>query len=262
MIIQSKLFYYFFLCSFVFLNYDNYPSQPDGVITNASVSPNNIEVNTFFDGTQIVVKAVIARCDNVIIKLEGIDEDMVLNRKAQKVIIWLNVAQVTVKNAPRIYILSCSDKLGNICSNNEQENELLGYNSLKKKIIFESTERLTGIEFEEFIKLKENSGSYKILNNIVMKKDQDGNNILDTTLDIPSTIPSGKYQVIIYSFKDRFLIDKSILDFSVKKVGLPNLITNLSKGSPAFYGILAILLAMSAGIVIGLIFTKKKSNAH
>ena len=262
MIIQSKLFYCLFLCSFVFLCHDIYPAQNDGVISNASISPNNIEVNTFFNGTQVVVNAGIAKCNNVIIKLEGIDEEMVLNRKGQKVIIWLNVAQITIKSALNIYILSCSDKLENICSNTEQENELLGYNSLKKRIIFESTEPLTGIEFEEFIKLKEKSGSYKILNNIVMKKDLYGNNILNTTIDIPSTMPSGKYRVIIYSFKDKYLVDKSVLNFSVKKVGLPNLITNLSKDSPALYGILAILIAMTAGIVIGLIFTKKKSSAH
>jgi uncharacterized protein (TIGR02186 family) len=241
-------------------NLNIYSEQTPGNIKNVQVIPDNIEVGTFFNGLQVKVTAEIPYSNDVIVKLVGKEKEMELNKKGKKGIIWLNLSKVKVENAPSIYILSCTDRLEKICSDEEQEKEMLGYNSLKGRVAFKSDLPLTGIEFDEFIKLKEHSGYYNIDNKARIKSISDGKQFLEATLEIPSFISADDYNVVIYCFKDRNLIDKTIVKLSVEEVGLPLLITNLAKGSPAIYGILAIVVAMIAGGIIGLVFTKKRSN--
>lgn len=246
----------------IFCNEDIYAIPEHNSINNIQVIPAHIKVGTFFNGTQIVVRADIPKCSGVVVKLVGKNEEIVLNKKGKKAFIWLNVAQVTVKDAPSIYILSCSDKLDEICSSEEQEKELLGYNSLKEKVIFESSNTLSGIEFNEFIKFKEHNGYYCINNNALINSASNQNQILKATLDIPSFISADEYSLEIYCFQNGKLIDKSAVNFSVEKVGLPLFITDLAIGSPAIYGMLAIMVALIAGGIIGLIFIKKRKREN
>jgi hypothetical protein len=139
-------------------------------------------------------------------------------------------------------------------------NEMLGYTSLKKKIVFESKLPLTGIEFEEFIKFKEHNGCYSIDKNAKVISDRAGINTLKATLTIPSFISPDDYNVVIYCFEKGYLLDKVVVKLSVEEVGLPLLVRNLANQSPAVYGILAIIIAMIAGSIIGLVFTKKRGK--
>jgi len=258
--IALKFLFYLILSGFIFYTADaqSFPNQKS--ISNPQVIPSNIKVGLFFNGQKVIVTADLPKCSGVILKLVGKDNEMTLNEKGKKTFIWLNVAQVTVKNAPSIYILTSTDKVAKLCSDLDQENELIGYNSLKGKIIFESNLPLSGNEFEEFIKLGEHNGSYSINNKAQIISDSDGKQTLKATLEIPSFISPDDYNVIIYCFKEGFLIDKAAINLSVEEVGLPLFIKNLAKGSPAIYGIMAIIVAMIAGITIGLIFTKKRSS--
>ena len=258
----SKLLIFIILLGLIFCNYNINPTSEQIKINNPRVIPKHIKVGTFFKGLQVRVKAEIPEYSGVVVKLVGKDEEMVLNKKGKKTFIWLNVAQVIVKNAPSIYILACSEELNELCPRVEQKREQLGYNSLKEKVTFESTKPLSGIEFNEFIKLKEHSGYYNINNNAVINSVTDGKHILEATLDIPSFISAGKYNVVIYCFNDGNLIDKAIVSLSIEKVELPLFITNLANGSPAIYGILAIIVAIIAGGIIGLIFIKKRNSEN
>jgi uncharacterized protein (TIGR02186 family) len=229
-------------------------------ITDLRITPSVIEVGTFFNGTQVQVTAALTeRCD-IVVKLVGKDESVVLNKKERKALFWLNTAKDTVKYAPSIYILAFSDALNELSGKEELEKEMLGYNSLQEKILFKSSLPLTGKEFTEFIKLKEHNGCYKIYKGAVIKLDSNGEQVLQAHLDIPSFIPVDDYDILIYCFKNGVLTDKSVINLSVEKVGLPLFISNLANESPSIYGILAIVLAMLAGVMIGMIFNKKRNG--
>jgi hypothetical protein len=88
----------------------------------------------------------------------------------------------------------------------------------------------------------------------------DGRKTLKATIEIPSFISPDEYLIELYCFNAGNLIDKAVLTLSVEEVGLPLFIKNLAMNSPAIYGISAIIVAMIAGSIIGLIFTKKKSR--
>lgn len=235
--------------------------QPE-TITDITVQPDYIDIGAFFKGAKLAISAEVPKSDGVVIELEGKVQDLALNRKGRRAFLWLNVAQLMVKNAPSVYILAASDKLDKICSEQELEEELLGYVALRKKIVFESDQELTGQEFDEFIKMKEDNGSYKIDDGVKIDPVINNRQRVRAILDIPSFIPAGDYEIIIYCFRDGNLFTSASANFLIEEVGLTRLTKKLAFGSPAIYGVSAIIIALAAGIIMGLIFSKKSGGAH
>lgn len=231
-------------------------------IRNFTIIPNHLEIGSFFKGEKIFISANIPACEGVVIELEGRTKDLVLNKKGKRNFLWLNVAQITVKNAPSVYFLASSDKLENICSEDELEKELLGYISLKHQIKFESDAAITDREFDQFIKLKEHNGSYSIHNDVNFDPNSDGAQKVSTTLNIPSFIPAGDYEIFLYCFRNGTLFSQTSTNFLIKEVGLTAFIKTMAFGNPAVYGIFAIIIALAAGIIIGFIFSKRRGGGH
>ena len=254
----SKILYSMFVLAFICCNLVTYSLPKQNSITNPRIIPQQVKVGPFFKGSQAVVTAELPECSGVVVKFIGIDKEIILNEKGKKAFVWLNIAQVTVRNAPSIYILTSTDKLDLLCSAAVQNKEMLGYNSLKDTIIFKSTLPLRGNEFEEFIKFKEHTGCYSTNNNAEIMLNADGRKTLRATIEVPSFISPNEYRIVLYCFYEGNLIDKAELNFSVEEVGLPLFIKNLSTNSPAIYGITSIIVAMIAGGIIGLIFTKRR----
>ncbi len=220
-----------------------------------SVVPDHIRVGTTYHGTEVLFEANIPRCNGVVVKLEGRDNEVTLNRKGRVAVLWLNVAQVIVKNAPQAYILAASDKLANICSREMQQRLGLGLESLRKRITFESEKPLIGSEFEEFLRLNEHSGLYNTNIQIELKPAAGDREELSVTLPIPSVMPPGEYVIQLYCFEHGSLMQKTEAQLSIEKVGLPLLISTLAQEHAALYGIAAIIIAMMAGITMGVVFS-------
>jgi uncharacterized protein (TIGR02186 family) len=224
---------------------------------NLSVAPDHIRVGAFFHGTKLHVTGEIPRCRGVAIKLEGKESEVRLNRKGKVAVIWLNVAQVTAENAPQVYILAASDHLANICSPQERTRLRLGFESLRKRITFESDESLTGLEFEEFVKLKEHLRTYDVDTRIDVGPAGESRQRISAVLPIPSAMPPGEYMVRVYCFERGNLIQDAEVQLLVEKVGLPHVMTTLAYKHPAVYGILAVVIAMTAGLGMGIIFSSR-----
>ena len=246
----------------IFYCHDLQAGENSENVKNFKINPDYIDIGAFFDGAQVTVSAEIPECDGVVIELEGKIQDIVLNKKGKKAFLWLNVAQMTVKNAPSVYIIDSSDKLNKICSVQELEKELIGYAALKHKITFQSDKSLTGSEFDEFIKLKEHNGSYNITSRAIISPFSGGRQKVESILTIPSFILAGEYELFLYCFKNGSLISKASSTFLIEEVGLTRLTKNLAFGNPVIYGISAIIIALAAGIIIGILFSKKAAGRH
>ncbi|MEW5994822.1 MAG: TIGR02186 family protein [Candidatus Zixiibacteriota bacterium] len=224
--------------------------------------PAHIQVGALYHGAKVHIFAEVPTCDGAVIKVEGGNDEVVLNKKGKVAVIWLNVAQVTAKNAPQVYILAASDHLANICSPQERERLGLGIESLRKRITFESDKSLTGLEFEEFVKLKEHIGTYDVDTRIDVRPAGEDKQRLSAVLPIPSAMPPGQYTVQLFCFQDGNLVNQAAVQLSIDKVGLPLLLTSLAFEHAAAYGILAIVVAMMAGIIMGIIFSSRAGQGR
>jgi uncharacterized protein (TIGR02186 family) len=228
--------------------------------TRLEVVPDEIQIGTFYDGCTVHVSATTSQCDGAVIVLEGQDEEVTLNRKGRVAFIWMNVARITISGLPQAYIMAASDKLENICSGATLRDLRLGLQSLRPRMKVSSDRPLTGGEFEQFLKLKEHSGAYDTDIKINLKTISPDSQELSADLPIPSRMPPGTYDINLYCFRDGNLIENQVGRLGIETIGLPCLLMNLADKHAAMYGLLAIIVAMVAGLVIGIIFSALPGN--
>jgi uncharacterized protein (TIGR02186 family) len=241
------------ICLAAILSLPRSVSSADENPSQITIEPDQIKVGTFYDGCDVLVSATVTSCDGAVIVLEGKEQEVTLNRKGRVAVIWMNVARITVGGLPEVYILAASDSLDNICSEVTLQELELGLNSLRSKIKVSSDHPLTGDEFEQFLKLKEYGGTYDTDIKIDLKSISPDRQVITAVLPIPSGMPPGSYDIKLYCFSQGNLIGKQVGRLEIKSIGLPCLLMNLAEGHAAVYGILAIFVAMAAGLIIGII---------
>jgi uncharacterized protein (TIGR02186 family) len=224
--------------------------------------PDQIRVGTFYRGAKIDVSADILKCDGAVIIFTSEGENVTLNRKGRVAGIWLNVAQVTVSNAPEAYILETSDELENFCPPEKRQQLGLGEEYLRKRIKFICDEPLVGSEFDEFLRLKTKSGTYNVNIGVGLKPAGSGRLKLTAVLPIPATVPPGTYRVLLYTFKDGEPVQMGMSTLQIEQVGLARLMSRLARNRAALYGVFAVVIAMTAGIGMGIIFNLSRGAGH
>jgi hypothetical protein len=117
--------------------------------------------------------------------------------------------------------------------------------------------------FLEFIKLQEHMGLYRVLPRaIALTPAGAGLLNLSASIPIPPVVPEGQYRVSLYCFEGGTAFTNSSLALPVEKVGLPEGLRVMAFEHPARYGILAILVALAAGVTMGLLFGGKGKGGH
>jgi len=220
-----------------------------------TISPDRIQIGSFYNGAEVKVSADVASCDGAAIVLAGNEDRVELNRKGRIAVIWMNVARISISGLPGVYILACSDSLDNICSREMQAKLRLGVVSLETLAEFHSDQPLAGNEFDEFLKLKVHNGTYNMNNEIELKSSSAGKLKLSSVLPIPSVMPPGRYDIQLYCFRQGELIYEETSNVEIERIGLPRFMMDLANKHAAVYGLLAIVAAMVFGVVMGIVFS-------
>jgi hypothetical protein len=253
---MCKRFSFFLLLLLVAWNKQSLlPAQtPDGS-SQIDVIPDLISIGAFYKGTDVNIRAELPDgCDGVVLKIQGEDEEITLSRKGKVSIFWLNVDEVAVSKAPGIYMINSSGPLDTICALKDQDAWTLGYKALQKRIHMQSRRDLSGSEFSEFIMLKEHGEAYQRLTTAQLIRAAGNSPKLEAVFHIPPVMPSGDYQIQLYCFENLVLMEQFDAQLRIEKIGLPNWLYSLAFAHPAAYGLLAIIIAMATGAVMGLIF--------
>ena len=220
-----------------------------------TVVPEQIQIGSIYNGAELRVTSNTLACDGAVIVVKGDNEEITLNRKGRVAVIWMNVARITISGVPGIYIMASSEKLDKICSKETQEKLGLGLESLRASVNISSDNSLTGEEFDQFLKLKFDKGTYNTKNNIELKSTPTGKMEISAVLPIPSEMPPGIYEINLYCFREGKVVDRQSTPLRIERIGLPRTIKNLSENNSAMYGIIAIIAAMMAGAIMSIIFS-------
>jgi len=223
--------------------------------SSLTISPSRIQIGSLYNGTEVKVSADVASCDGAVIVLTGNEEKVELNRKGRIAVVWMNVAKIAISGLPGVYIMAGSDNLDNICSRETQENLRLGVESLESLMEVHSDQPLTGTEFDQFLKLKVQNGTYNMNNNIELVPSATGELKLSSILPIPSVMPPGTYEINLYCFRRGGLIYEETSRIEIERIGLPLLMMDLANKHAAAYGLVAIVAAMAVGLFMGIIFS-------
>lgn len=174
-------------------------------------------------------------------------------------ILWMNTAKIEVEHAPYIYYLLTSTSNSASCPWKKLQLMNVGYSALKERIKFNSDKPLTGDEFDEFLKMKQQKGMYKtVFGGIKLDRPSCETCRYTASIKLPPGIPPGNYTLKAIGFSGDELAGQKSSDLTIIKTGMPKLMSTMAWQHPALYGIVAIITAMVAGLIMGVLFTKAK----
>lgn len=218
----------------------------------AGLSQESIQINANFDGSEILIYGAVKRDAplpgdsrlDVIITVEGPSSAVTVRRKSRQMGIWVNTEAVIVESAPSFYAVESTAPLSVI---------LTPAVDLRNRISTPLAIRQVGVpppvkavrDFSDaLIRIREAGASYQV--------DEEGVRIAEDTLfradvGLPANLIEGTYKTRIFLLRDRAVISVYEAAIEVRKVGLERWLYALAHEQPLIYGLLSLVLAVSAG---------------
>ena len=236
------------------------PEAQPKVITAAS--KNVIEIGLSYHGDQIHFFGVnpVPGAD-VVIKLTAEKEEAIkLSVKGKVGPFWMTVKQYEVTGAPFIYKIHTSKPLDQIISPETAQELELGYAAVQGKMKLhlirgEAAPDDAPIVFKGLLKIKEKANLYNIVEDPERLEISEGK-LFKHYFRFPPAATEGRYLVESFCFQKGELVGYGKDVIEIKKVGLEHWFTHTSQNQPVFFGILAVVIAVGAGLLVGVIFGK------
>lgn len=226
------------------------PAQANPVV--ADISNYQIDIDARFIGTKLFLFGTRNEGGDVVVVIRGPKRDFTVRRKERTAGMWINRRYVEFTGVPEFYALASSRPLETITHPRLMRTLGIGTNHLftvQKK----SSRKLKSSEFSDaFLSGKQKNHLYNIPSELEFM----GDTLFKTTFEFPDTIPKGSYTAEVYLMKSDQLLGMQSLPITVRKIGLDGTLSSLAHDHSAFYGIIAIMLALGAGWSANRIFQK------
>ena len=220
----------------------------------ADLSNYRIDIDARFIGTRLFLFGSRNENGDIVVVIRGPKREYTVRRKERTVGVWVNRRYIEFEAAPEFYAIASSKPLAELSHPRLIELLEIGSDSLLnvKKV---SSRKLDVTEFQTaFLEEQYSKGLY----NQEQPLQFVGDSLFKATFEFPDTIPKGDYHAEIYLLQDDRLVATQSIPINVRKVGLDGIITTLAHDSPLFYGLMCIVIALSAGWTANRVFARMK----
>lgn len=250
---MKRVFFILFLILFTSLFTSKYLYAEEALL----LQPREIKVHILFMGEPLKVMADVSSCEeDFVLKISSSKKEESTFKTIEKVfgLIWMKVNDVHYKNLPYFYHLYSTKPVETLLSPEALTEYNLGFKVLGEKAEispFKDPEKKRAL-WQEYLKYK---GKYHLyLERTVPFQCENGK--VQVVLNWPFEAPPDDYKIEFYEIKNGKVIGQKEGVLKVYQVGLVKMLADFSKNSPLLYGILAVLIALVSGFLIGLIFKK------
>ena len=219
----------------------------------ADLSSKEVAITTGFTGAQLLLFGATEGYGDVVIKVVGPRRDEIVRRKQRVAGMWVNGKSIIFNDAPAYYWMSASKALDKIASPAVLNRLQLGLKRLK----LSSNSRDSINEIVNFRKaLIRNKKRLNLYSRDVSDIKLVRGVLFRSTVPFPANVPIGEYLATVYLFKNGELVREDTTPVTVKKAGLEAKIFNFAHEQAPWYGATAILIALIAGWLAGVVFRK------
>jgi uncharacterized protein (TIGR02186 family) len=188
----------------------------------------------------------------------------VLKKKGRALgVLWMNLGSVSFHEVPTLYLLYVSEAIGAFARSNPVKWQALGIGleSLKGQIEIKPDHGDKDELYKELLKLKEGEALYAMRETAMRYgKSDNGMRSFATEIFIPARVPPGVYQVKASAVNDGHIVAVATSEIRVNEVGVPALLASLSLNHGGLYGLLAVLIAIAAGLLMDFLFGENKGS--
>lgn len=230
------------------------PSWARGNDLLADLSEHLVAITTGFDGASILVFGALSEPADVVVAVRGPAEPTVMHRMGSVAGVWVNQATMTFPAAPAYYAVAGTGPLDEIVDPDERRRLQLGVADLSPQPSGRASPNLLREWQEGLIRAKERHGLYRSQPGTVRLL---GGRLFRATLELPSNVPTGRYLVDVYLFRDGLNIAAQTSPLAVSKVGIEAFLSRLAHEQSALYGLASVLLALLTGWIAHLLFRRR-----
>ena len=229
------------------------------------IEPNVISIGTFFNGIQVSVSGKISAENEVLILFKGYPKDLTLKKKGQVLgVLWMNLGELTFHQVPNLFLQSSSKGLDEFAHSHPEQWKAagVGFEFFKRSLQISPPPEKKDEVVEEFIKLKKSQGLYaENPGTVHFEKIDENLKSFEATAWVPPKVAPGEYEVTVIEFHDGTVVAGTVDQLKVKEEGLPAMLSELAFQHGALYGILAVLIAIAAGLLMDFFFGQSQ-GAH
>jgi uncharacterized protein (TIGR02186 family) len=240
------------------------PAGQEKVVTAAS--KNLIEIGLSYKGDEIHFFGVspVKDCDLIIRLTAEKSEEVKLSMKGRFGPFWMTVKQYDVTDAPFMYKLHSTKPVDQIVSPELARELELGYVAVRQKMKLHLSRGEAAPDDEEkifkgLVKIKEEAILYNIVSDPKRLEIAEGR-LYKHYFRFPPAATEGRYVVESFAFVKGQLVGYGKDVIAIKKVGIESWMTSVSQDHPVAFGIMAVVIAMGVGLLVGMIF--KKGGHH
>ena len=258
---MSKGFLSIWVIMLICLLYPEFSSA--SVPLDIKVQPGRILIGASFNGTDISVSGEMPADTEAVIRITGHEEDSRLKKKGRALgVLWMNLGSVEIHKIPSVFLLYRSRPADTPAGQVKPGDRETGIAAVRKQVDIVSEYQDKDALFEEFVKLKQQSGLYGTIDtDIRYEKENNGIKSFSTEVKLPSALPQGDYRLEVFALGKDGIVGYSAEDLKAVRTGMPAFIAKLAFDHGTLYGVLAVIVAIIAGLLTGTIF-KGEKGAH
>jgi uncharacterized protein (TIGR02186 family) len=227
------------------------PSRAEPLI--ADLSESVVKITTGFTGTKVLLFGAKDGDGHVVVIVEGPRHPLTVRRKARIAGIWVNHAEVRFDDVPSFYHVLSSDPLEQWLPLRTRDLYQIGVEYLKMDPEDDVGPAETAKFRDALIRNMQRIGRYGVLEGKVTVL---GGQLFRADLYLPSNLPTGFYSIEVMLVKDGEVKTIQSTPLLVTKSGIGAEVFDMAYSYPALYGLLAIVIAVLAGLGANALFRK------
>ncbi len=218
----------------------------------ADLSSREIAITTGFAGTELLLFGAVDGAGDIVVVVRGPKRREIVRRKERVAGVWVIGRSVAFDEVPAFYFLASTRPLHEIASEAVFAPKRIGATNLR--IVPVSRADVGRADFRRaLLRNKAQSGLYDENQGAVKVM---GGRLFRTRVFFPSNVPTGRYAAEVYLIRNGVIISDQSTPLVVRKVGLEADIFQFAHQHSALYGIIAIVIALGAGWLAGVVFRR------
>ncbi len=242
------------------------PALGHGYATE-ELPPERVAISLTYNGEDIPISGEAPRDADIYVKVSsgGSEERTGLSEKGKVGVFWMTTRRAFVEGMPGMLLIYSSVDISSLPEGLQEELGIdEGYTQLRREArVVEEGEtegEIKGEERERFIegliRVKESQGLYAIKEGAVeMKGGRYG-----AVLQIPPAASVGMDMVDIYVVKGGVILEHQRKVLTIENAGIGGWLTEMAEERGLLYGFIAVIVALSAGLAVGVMF--KGGGSH
>jgi uncharacterized protein (TIGR02186 family) len=221
----------------------------------ADLSQHLIAITTAFVGTEVVLFGTAEGEVDIVVTVHGPRHDQIVRRKVRTGGIWINRDSLAFDQVPSYYAVASTRPIGEIARPDVMARLELGVDHLRLRPL-----DAAGLDISEIATFQDALVRNKQRQGLYSREPEQvhfiGPRLFRTTLDFPANVPPGIYQVQVFEVRAGQVTDAQRSTLVISKIGLEADVYDFAHQQAALYGLLAIVLAITAGWLAGVIFRR------